>query len=286
MGWRDLRALREPDAFEAWLRRLTVRACYGVAKQGTAPQPGRAARDARPGLEQHAGRVDRARRARLARTACWVDSRSTSAPSSSCTTTSTSPSPRWPRILDIPYGTAASRLHRGLESMRTIDARRTRGRTQPVGRGFLHERRTFLRASPRRPDARPSAGAPSSPTPSTTTSDIEPARMRQRPRWLALIKEPPMRISSTLAVGSPTARLAAIWSSLTLLPDRARRRDSRAGASLLPRPTARRRRPGRLGHLTTITDAVAIADGRRHDPGETRHLPRERRHHRGHHAPG
>src|SRR3990172_8176563 len=33
MCWRDLRALRNADAFEAWLRRLTVRACYGVARK-------------------------------------------------------------------------------------------------------------------------------------------------------------------------------------------------------------------------------------------------------------
>src|SRR5688572_120047 len=32
MAWRDLRALRDPDAWDAWLRRLTVRACYKVAR--------------------------------------------------------------------------------------------------------------------------------------------------------------------------------------------------------------------------------------------------------------
>ena len=33
-------------------------------------------------------------------------------------------------------------------------------------------------------------------------------RVRRWPRWLALIKEPPMRLSSRVAVGSPTIRLA------------------------------------------------------------------------------
>jgi len=33
-------------------------------------------------------------------------------------------------------------------------------------------------------------------------------RRRPRPRWLALMKEPPMRLSNRVAVGSPTARLA------------------------------------------------------------------------------
>ena len=39
---------------------------------------------------------------------------------------------------------------------------------------------------------------------------LHASHAHQRPRWLAVIKEPPMRISSTLAVGSPTARVAAI----------------------------------------------------------------------------
>lgn len=42
------------------------------------------------------------------------------------------------------------------------------------------------------------------------------SRTRQRPEWLALIKEPPMRIDSTLGVGSPIARVAA-FAAATLL---------------------------------------------------------------------
>lgn len=41
-------------------------------------------------------------------------------------------------------------------------------------------------------------------------------RMRPRPRWLALIKEPPMRHSSRVAVGSPTFRLISV-TALTIL---------------------------------------------------------------------
>jgi RNA polymerase sigma factor (sigma-70 family) len=33
-AWRDLSALRDPDRFEAWLRRLLVRACYREARTG------------------------------------------------------------------------------------------------------------------------------------------------------------------------------------------------------------------------------------------------------------
>lgn len=32
-AWRDIRALRDPDRFDAWLHRLTVRACYRVAQK-------------------------------------------------------------------------------------------------------------------------------------------------------------------------------------------------------------------------------------------------------------
>jgi RNA polymerase sigma-70 factor (ECF subfamily) len=31
-AWRDIRGLRDPDRFEAWLHRLTVRACYRAAR--------------------------------------------------------------------------------------------------------------------------------------------------------------------------------------------------------------------------------------------------------------
>ena len=40
---------------------------------------------------------------------------------------------------------------------------------------------------------------------------------RQRPRWLALITQPPMRRASRLAVGSPTVRVAAIMVATILL---------------------------------------------------------------------
>lgn len=34
VAWRDLSALRDPDRFEAWLHRLLVRACYREARRG------------------------------------------------------------------------------------------------------------------------------------------------------------------------------------------------------------------------------------------------------------
>ena len=32
-AWRDVRGLRDPDRFDAWLHRLTVRACYRIARK-------------------------------------------------------------------------------------------------------------------------------------------------------------------------------------------------------------------------------------------------------------
>ena len=35
LAWKHVRALRDPDAWDAWLRRLTVRACYKLARQAS-----------------------------------------------------------------------------------------------------------------------------------------------------------------------------------------------------------------------------------------------------------
>jgi RNA polymerase sigma-70 factor (ECF subfamily) len=118
MGWRDLRALREPDAFEAWLRRLTVRACYGVAKKerrrnrvelhvtpipdiGSTPDTSTELVE-RDWLYDMLGRLAIDQRVVVV-LHYYLDL----------------PVTEVAEILDIPYGTAASRLHRGLESMRT-----------------------------------------------------------------------------------------------------------------------------------------------------------------------
>ena len=61
---------------------------------------------------------------------------------------------------------------------------------------------------------------------------LHASRTRQRPRWLAIIKEPPMRSASNLAVGSPTVRVAAIMVA-TLLTVLALAGAGLAGARLL-----------------------------------------------------
>jgi RNA polymerase sigma factor (sigma-70 family) len=117
MGWRDLRALREPDAFEAWLRRLTVRACFGLAKKerrrnrvelhvtpipDIISTPDTSTEHAeRDWLHDMLGRLAIDQRAVVV-LHYYLDL----------------PVNEVAEILDIPYGTAASRLHRGLESMR------------------------------------------------------------------------------------------------------------------------------------------------------------------------
>ena len=118
LAWRDLRALRDPSAWDAWVRRLTVNACYKAA-----------------GKEQRQTRIE---------VAVQLDPRAAHAPDATTSVVDRD----WvlealdhlnidqravialhyyldlrmaevADILDLPYGTAASRLHRGLEAMRT-----------------------------------------------------------------------------------------------------------------------------------------------------------------------
>jgi RNA polymerase sigma-70 factor (ECF subfamily) len=117
LAWRDVRALRDPEAWDAWLRRLTVRACYKAAGKERrrsrvelqmAPDPGKART---PDTSAHVaerewvlgelGRLDIDRRTVLV-LHYYLDLSL----------------PEVAEILDIPYGTVTSRLHRGLEEMR------------------------------------------------------------------------------------------------------------------------------------------------------------------------
>jgi RNA polymerase sigma-70 factor (ECF subfamily) len=116
-AWQGLRALREPDAWDAWLRRLLIRTCYRFAKQErrrtevelhARPDPIRAGttNDSadvadREWIMDELARVDVEKRAVIV-LHYYLDL----------------PLREVAEILDIPYGTAASRLHRGLELMR------------------------------------------------------------------------------------------------------------------------------------------------------------------------
>jgi RNA polymerase sigma-70 factor (ECF subfamily) len=117
-AWRGLSALRDPDAWDAWLHRLTVRACYAAARREkrrtlvelpTTPdhEPAGADDEAaalaeRDRLERELGRIPIDQRVVLV-LHFYVGLPLTEAAV----------------VLDIPVGTAKSRLHRGLEALRS-----------------------------------------------------------------------------------------------------------------------------------------------------------------------
>ncbi len=116
-AWRDMRALRDPDAWDAWLYRLTVRACYRAARSQrrrdlvelhVVPDPETAgAFDLslsvveRDRLERRLGDLPIDQRAVMV-LHFYLDLPLTAAAD----------------VLDIPIGTAKSRLHRGLLALR------------------------------------------------------------------------------------------------------------------------------------------------------------------------
>ena len=117
LAWRDLRALRDPDAWDPWVRRLTVNACYKAAGKhqrrtrlevqveadpasAQATDPAAHVAD-REWILSALGRLSMDQRAVIA-LHYYLDLRVEEVA----------------EILDIPYGTAASRLHRGLDAMR------------------------------------------------------------------------------------------------------------------------------------------------------------------------
>jgi RNA polymerase sigma-70 factor (ECF subfamily) len=118
LAWRHVRSLRDPDAWDAWLRRLTVRACYDLARKEkrrtivelrAKPDVG-SDRTAdisstiaeRDWVMAELDRLDLDQRAVIV-LHYYLDL----------------PMREVAETLDIPIGTAASRLHRGLEAVRS-----------------------------------------------------------------------------------------------------------------------------------------------------------------------
>jgi len=114
-AWRDLSALRDPAKFDAWLRRLLVRACYSEAKRSrrmgrleghvrmidvAEPDQSRAVAD-RDQLARAFGRLNQEQRA-LVTLHFYVGL----------------PVAEVAAALDLPLGTVKSRLHRTTEAMR------------------------------------------------------------------------------------------------------------------------------------------------------------------------
>lgn len=116
-AWKHIEALRDPDAFEAWLHRITVRACYKLARKERrrvsvevrhlheAAMPGVA--DPSDWVGDREQLFDAIGRLPVDQRAVMVVHYYLGLPLS-----------RAAEILDIPVGTAKSRLHHGLTALR------------------------------------------------------------------------------------------------------------------------------------------------------------------------
>ena len=164
--------------------------------------------------------------------------------------------PEVAEILDIPYGTVTSRLHRGLEAMRASMRVTPHAESHPGHRAIVvDEHLDFERAV---------AGhirgeGVNAPSDSFYDELITRARRSgQRPEWLALLKESPMRTDSTLAVGSPTFRAAAILLA-TLLFAVSIAGAGIAGSRLIAADGTIVVDQSGSGDFTTVAEAVAAA---------------------------
>jgi RNA polymerase sigma-70 factor (ECF subfamily) len=117
LAWKHIRALRDPDAWDAWLHRLNVRACYRAARSVKR----------RTLVELHVvPDLDPAAPSDLAFTVAQADQISRALGRLPIEQRAVlvlhffvgSPLTEAADVLDIPVGTAKSRLHRGLESLR------------------------------------------------------------------------------------------------------------------------------------------------------------------------
>jgi RNA polymerase sigma factor (sigma-70 family) len=133
-AWKGMTALRDPDAWDAWLRRLVVRACYHASRrerrrtlvelrtppdwepQGT--EDASIALAERDRLERLLGRLPIDQRTIIV-LHFYVGLPLTEAAD----------------VIGIPHGTAKSRLHRGLQAMRS-----QMGVEPEAGRGLAQER--------------------------------------------------------------------------------------------------------------------------------------------------
>ncbi len=128
-GWRDLRSLREPDRFEAWMHRLLVRACYDQSRHRRSLQ----ARIVELNLD-HSDPVDAfagvAHRDQLERAFVRlpIEHRAVLV----LTYYAGLPATEVGSMLGIPPGTVYSRLHNGIQKMRTALSRAESAATTPL----------------------------------------------------------------------------------------------------------------------------------------------------------
>jgi hypothetical protein len=159
-------------------------------------------------------------------------------------------------ILDIPVGTAKSRLHRAIASLRGAMAPTLT--TLPVGPEGRNGMNDDARMERLFADGLTDLAPPRAPGRLRVDITEATARTRPRPRWLAVMKESPMRMSSSLAVGSPTARVAAILAA-TLLIGVAIAGAGLAGSRLLAADSTIVVDQSGGGDYTSVRDAVAAA---------------------------
>jgi RNA polymerase sigma-70 factor (ECF subfamily) len=120
LAWRHVRAIRDPEAWDAWLYRLTVRACYRLAKSSRKRDVVEVAAPDTTYEAAAAAAADfstvLAERDRLGRAigSLPVDQRAVMVLHFYLDLPLTDAA----GVLDIPVGTAKSRLHRGLEALR------------------------------------------------------------------------------------------------------------------------------------------------------------------------
>ncbi len=129
-AWRNLPKLRDPARFDAWSYRLTVNACYAESKRAKRWMPNLAPEATEPRAPDEIGAVadrellDRSfRQLSVDQRAVLVLRHIVGLPLEEVA-----------RVLDIPAGTARSRLYRALQSMRaTIDADERAAGTPALG---------------------------------------------------------------------------------------------------------------------------------------------------------
>lgn len=132
LAWKHVRAIRDPEAWDAWLYRLTVRACYRLARTAKRRDVAELHVEVedRPSVHDFAGTV--AERDRLGRELgrLPVDQRAVMVLHFYLDLPLTEAAD----ILDIPVGTAKSRLHRGLSTLRMALSDESDGATSSSGK--------------------------------------------------------------------------------------------------------------------------------------------------------